>query len=227
MAGTLMMMTAGMRQLSFRTRSRALVEPPPSTASLTTADSATVTIVDNEIDGVSSDAFGSIFHVTELGSTTYEVVLDTDPLEDVVVTISSGDSTAVQVQKSTDAAAEMVTLTFTTSDWDTAQTVTVTAVDDVDTDREQVTLSHAVSGYGAVTDAGTVMIVVLDDEATDFAVLYEPADAQLTLVEGGPSKTVRHGVEPSTECYADGHATPIQLLPSLRRRSNSPPPTGM
>ena len=72
----------------------------PVYASLTTADSATVIIEDNEIDGVSSDAFGSIFHVTELGSTTYEVVLDTDPLEDVVVTISSGDSTAVQVQKS-------------------------------------------------------------------------------------------------------------------------------
>ena len=161
----------------------------PVYASLTTADSATVIIEDNEIDGVSSDAFGSIFHVTELGSTTYEVVLDTDPLEDVVVTISSNDSTAVQVQKSPDAAAEMVTLTFTTSDWDTAQMVTVTAVDDTDADREQVTLSHAVSGYGAVTDAGTVMIVVLDDEATDFAVLYEPADAQLTLVEGGPSKT--------------------------------------
>ena len=121
--------------------------------------------MDNEIDGVSSDAFGNTLQVTELGSTTYEVVLDTDPLdEEVVVTISSDDPTAVQVQKSPDAAAEMVTLTFTTSDWNTAQTVTVTAVDDTDDVGEQVTLSHAVSGYGVVIDAGTVTIVVLDDE---------------------------------------------------------------
>ena len=49
-----------------------------------------------------------------------------------------------------------------------------------------VTLSHVVSGYGAVTDAGTVTIVALDDEA-GFDVLYDPAS--LTIVEGGPEKT--------------------------------------
>ena len=59
--------------------------------------------MDNEIDGVSSDAFGNTLQVAELGSTTYDVVLDTDPLdEEVVVTISSDDPTAVQVQKSTE-----------------------------------------------------------------------------------------------------------------------------
>ena len=159
----------------------------PVYASLTTADSVRVTIVDNEIDGVSSDAFGSTLYVPEEGSTTYDVVLDTDPLGTVEVTISSDDSAAVNVQKSGGTAAAMVTLTFTSSDWSTAQTVTVTAENDANTVRELVTLSHAVSGYGAVTDAGTVSIQVLDDEAGD-DVLYAES-ASLTILEGGPAKT--------------------------------------
>ena len=159
----------------------------PVYASLTTADSVRVTIVDNEIDGVSSDAFDSTLYVLEEGSATYDVVLDTDPLGTVEVTISSDDSAAVNVQKLSGTAAAMVTLTFTSSDWSTAQTVTVTAENDANTVRELVTLSHAVSGYGAVTDAGTVSIQVLDDEAGD-DVLYAES-ASLTIVEGGLAKT--------------------------------------
>ena len=159
----------------------------PVYASLTTADSVRMTIVDNEIDGVSSDAFDSTLYVAEEGSATYDVVLDTDPLGTVEVTISSDDSAAVNVQKLSGTAAAMVTLTFTSSDWSTAQTVTVTAENDANTVRELVTLSHAVSGYGAVTDAGTVSIQVLDDEAGD-DVLYAES-ASLTIVEGGSAKT--------------------------------------
>ena len=98
--------------------------------SLTTADSVRVTIVDNEVDAVSSDAFGSTLYIPEEDSTTYNVVLDTDPLGTVEITISSDDPEAVKVHKSSGTPAATAALTFTSSDWNTAQTVTVTAVDD-------------------------------------------------------------------------------------------------
>ena len=61
--------------------------------------------------------------VTEGGATdTYDVVLDPQPSGTVTITISH-DS---QLNLST------TTLTFTTSNWDTAQTVTVTPVNDVE-----------------------------------------------------------------------------------------------
>ena len=51
-------------------------------------------------------------------------------------------------------------LTFTTSNWDTAQTVTLTGVND--SDSETVTISHSVSGYGSVTAAAAVTVSVED-----------------------------------------------------------------
>ena len=62
--------------------------------------------------------------------------------------------------------------------------MTVTAVDDTDDIGEQVTLSHAVSGYGAVTDAGTVTIVVTDDDTPTPGVSITPTTT-LTVTEGG------------------------------------------
>ena len=73
------------------------------------------------------------FVVTESGGTTaaseagttdsFDVVLTQQPASDVVLTVVSSNTGQGTVDKAT--------LTFTTSNWDTPQTVTVTAVDDV------------------------------------------------------------------------------------------------
>jgi uncharacterized protein (TIGR02145 family) len=56
-------------------------------------------------------------------------------------------------------------MTFTTANWDTPQTVTVTGVDDDDATHESVVISHAIAGsdYAAVTSAN-VTATVTDDE---------------------------------------------------------------
>ena len=55
-------------------------------------------------------------------------------------------------------------LTFTTSDWGTAQTVTVSAGEDDDASDDTATLTHTASGadYGMVTQ--DLAVTVTDDE---------------------------------------------------------------
>ena len=74
--------------------------------------------------GVSVDD-GDGLAVDEAGPTsdTFDVVLDAQPTADVIVTLSNADG-EITVDTST--------LTFTPANWDTPQTVTVTAVDDSD-----------------------------------------------------------------------------------------------
>jgi len=70
--------------------------------------------------------------VTEAGSTaTFTVVLDTQPLSDVVVAVSSADTSEATVSAPT--------LTFTSGSWNVPQSVTVTGVDDTIDDGDQDT----------------------------------------------------------------------------------------
>lgn len=85
----------------------------------------------------------------------YTVRLGSRPSGNVTVHLAS-DRPAVTVSPAT--------LTFTTRNWDRAQTVTVRAVRDPDADDETATLSHRVAGYGSVTDGGTVTVNVNDTD---------------------------------------------------------------
>ena len=80
--------------------------------------------------------------------------LQTQPTTTVTVTVSSDDPGAATVSGST--------LRFTTSNWDTAQTITVRGVNDVDLINEVVTVTNTASGgeYAGVTE--TVRVTVDD-----------------------------------------------------------------
>ena len=91
----------------------------------------------------------------EGSSGNYTVSLNTRPAGNVTVTVSSDNS---------DVTTSPAALSFTTTDWDTAQTVTVTVGEDNDSLNETATLSHTVSGYG-VTSADNVTVGVADNEA--------------------------------------------------------------
>ena len=54
-------------------------------------------------------------------------------------------------------------VTFTAANWDTAQTVTVTAADDDDSVNAAAQITHTVAGYGTVT-AADVAVTVTDDD---------------------------------------------------------------
>ncbi len=76
--------------------------------------------------------------ITEGGDIdTYEVVLDSQPTDEVTVTITPDDQSTTDV----------MTLTFDETNWNVAQTVTVTAVDDTLIEGDHTsTISHTVTG---------------------------------------------------------------------------------
>ncbi len=85
-------------------------------------------------------------------------------------------------------------LTFTSSNWSTDQSVTVTAENDGDADNEAGTLDLSASGGGYNGQTGDVSVTVDDDDTVQLVV----APLTVSLVEGGSGKgfTVRLGSAP-------------------------------
>ncbi|TQV88064.1 beta strand repeat-containing protein [Aliikangiella coralliicola] len=104
---------------------------------------ANVTVLnnDNESSGISLSK--STLVTSEDGtSDSFMVVLDSQPTSDVTITLTNGDSTEGTLSASS--------LTFTSSNWSTAQTVTATGVDDAIADGDQAySVSFSVSSSDA------------------------------------------------------------------------------
>jgi hypothetical protein len=101
-----------------------------SSAVLGTTTSATVTILDDDTAGVTISS--PSVDVSEDGTTdSYTVVLTSQPTSNVEVDITSSSS-ELELSTSGSAAASSVQLLFTPSNWNVPQTVTVSAVDDLD-----------------------------------------------------------------------------------------------
>ena len=159
--------------------------------SVTTADDVSVTVTDDDTAGVSVSP--TSLSVNEGGTTTYTVVLDTEPNSSVTVTPSSGDTDVATLSPAS--------LTFTSSNWDTAQTITVSGEEDVNSDDETVTVSHSVSGYGAVTTADSVSVTVSDNDTPGVNV----SPTRLSVDESG---TTTYSVMLNTEPNGSVTVTP-------------------
>ena len=98
--------------------------------------------------------------VPEGGSKSYTVVLRSSPTGPVTVTLDVTGSGDVTVLPSS--------LDFSSSDWDTAQTVTVSASDDDDGAVDEATVEHTVSGgdYGSETASDVAVTVAENDTAS-------------------------------------------------------------
>ena len=153
-------------------------------AGFTPITSATLTITDNDTAGVTIDP--TTLTVTEEGpAVTYTVVLDSDPDGTVVVAIDSGSSPTAPVTVTP------ASLSFDSTDWGEAQTITVVATEDDDAVGGTRTLVHTVSSYSGVTsaDAADVTVTVADDDTapTEIVLRLSPDGAE----EGaGPTVTV-------------------------------------
>ena len=146
--------------------------------------SVTVTVADDE-RGVTVSP--TELEIDEGGDGEYTVVLDALPSGPVTVTASGHSGTDLSLNKTR--------LTFTTGNWETAQTVTVTAAeDDADAVDDEVTLTHAVSGGGyAGVEVNDVVVTVDDNER---GVTVSPT--ALTVSEGGSGEyTVALAIQPS------------------------------
>ena len=117
----------------------------PAGVTEATPTEATVNIVDDGTAGVTVDP--TTLSIPEHATSSYTVVLDSQPTHDVTVTINSPAGTEiVKVQPR---------LTFTTVNWHQEQTVTVIANPDRDTADDTGTISHTVDSLDADYDGVT------------------------------------------------------------------------
>ncbi|MBF2754316.1 MAG: hypothetical protein ISN29_03535, partial [Gammaproteobacteria bacterium AqS3] len=116
-----------------------------------TSGSVSVNVEDDE-DAAVGLVLSDLDNLTEGGSKTFTVQLAAQPGNDRKVTLAITGDADVTIDKAS--------LDFTTTDWDTAQTVTVSAADD--TDKADDTATINLTGDGITT--GSVSVTVFDDE---------------------------------------------------------------
>ena len=130
---------------------------------------------DNDTAGITVTPTSGLVTNEAGGTATFDVVLDTQPTADVTITIASGDTT--------EGTTDVSTLTFTSSNWNVAQTVTVTGVDD------------------AIND-GDVAYSILTGVAVSNDVLYDgrnTVDVQVTNQDDDPVETAGITVTPTSD----------------------------
>ena len=123
---------------------------------------------------------------------TYTVVLDSEPTSAVTVTIRGHAGTDLSLDKTV--------LTFTADDWDTPQTVKVTAADDAVDDPE--TLTHTALGGDYASLSKDLPVTITDDAPDDVMVSF--GAGTYTVAEGPASPSpwgwtwTRSGPSPSS-----------------------------
>ena len=146
----------------------------------------------------------SALTVTEGGVGGYTVELSSQPAADVTVAIIGHSGTDLSLS-GTDLSGDD-TLTFTTTNWNTAQAVTVSARDDADAvDDAAVTLTHTATS-GSHSSAPVAVTVTITE--TDTAkVLVDPADLEVAE-NASATYTVQLATQPSADVTVTvtGHA---------------------
>ena len=93
-------------------------------------------------------------------------------------------------------AGDQDTLEFTADNWDTAQTVTVTAAEDDDIDGESADIALSAAGGGYDSAAGSVDVSVTDDDvgltlsATELEIDEGGSETFTVVLKGQPSAAV-------------------------------------
>ena len=157
-----------------------------------------VTTVDDDGAGFTVVQSGGSTSVTEAGGTdTFTVVLTAQPTSDVVISVVSGDLTEATVSPAT--------LTFTSANWNTAQTVTVTGVDDALDDGDvvsQVTLAVVDASSDDTFDAvanQTVSVTTVDNDTAGFTVVQSGGSTSVTEAGGADTFTVVLTAQPTSD----------------------------
>ncbi|MCY4309508.1 MAG: hypothetical protein OXC57_14730 [Rhodobacteraceae bacterium] len=161
----------------------------PSTGTSISDGTAIGTITDDDTRGVTVSASALTLDEIDDGSTqgttenegTYTIKLNTEPTADVTITPTVPNGAPFTISPTT-------SLTFTPLNWETAQTITVTAInDDLDNpaDQREATITHTLvaadgSDYSGVSVSDVTITVTDDDAEPSFAI----ADAEAT--EGDP-----------------------------------------
>ena len=120
------------------------------------------TEVDNDAALIVTPRTGTEFTVPENSTETYTVKLATQPSADVTVTIAeatAGDNTDASITVTSSKS-----LTFTSSNWFTAQTVTLSAADDTDFAHGKRDIQHTASGGGYGNLSKTITVREIEND---------------------------------------------------------------
>ena len=117
--------------------------------------------------------------IAEGNSGTYTAVLTEAPSADVTITLFTTDSGAVTGRPGA--------LDFSTTNWDTDQTVTVEAVDDDDGDEELVYIGHQVTVDGEDFIIGVVAVAVTDGDTAPY--FLDGDTTTRSILENSPAGT--------------------------------------
>jgi hypothetical protein len=124
---------------------------------------------DNDAAGFTVTQSGGSTQVSETGTTdTFTVVLTSQPTSNVVIQVSSNDTGEATLNKSA--------LTFTSANWNVAQTVTVTGANDTVVDGAQMSTifvrvddASSDNAYDPLPDQ-SFLVTTADDEVANFSV---------------------------------------------------------
>ena len=146
-------------------------------------EAADIEVTINDDDSPSFSTSAPSLNVTEGTSGSYTVSLDTLPVGgSVTITITVGTNPDIRLVDATNNDVTELALTFTTSDWDTAQTVTVRVAEDKDALEDSGTIRHVASGANFEGRVPDVTMRVEVQETTVANVGVDPT--RLTVTEG-------------------------------------------
>ena len=180
------------------------------------AGDVTVTNTDDDAGGITVTPTGGLITTEAGGPATFTVVLNTQPTADVTIALSSSDTTEGTVSPAS--------LTFTAANWNVAQTVTLTGVNDALDDGDvvySIVTAAAASGdssYNGV-NASDVSVTNTDDDSAGITVT--PTGGLLTTeASGAATFTVVLNTQPTADVTiglsssdpTEGTVNPISLI---------------
>jgi uncharacterized delta-60 repeat protein len=164
----------------------------------------TFTVANTDNDDAAFTVSPSATSVTEGSTVTVTVVLQTAPNTNVMIDISTSDASELTISS--------VTVTFTAGNWSVNQTITLTAVDDTDTDGTQnVTLTTAVND-----PASDPAYDPLSNQTVEFSVADNDAVAEVYVDPDFDSDGIYNWAEQPgcallPDCDFDGVLDPDEL----------------
>ena len=172
------------------------------------ADSVTVNVTDSDTRNVVLSPTSLIVTEGDDTGVSYAVKLSTQPSDTVTVTIGGHSGTDLSISGAT--LSNSNTLTFSTSNWNTAQMVTVKAGHDGNADDESETLTHTASGGDYANLTKDLPVTVTDDAPATVTVSF--GSAAYTVAESDDSDTTdvtENTVEVTVTLSADPERTVV------------------
>ena len=152
---------------------------------------ATLAILDDDTRGVRLSRAAVTVTEEDGAGATYTVRLESEPTGPVTVHADAPAGTVVRVMPAS--------VSFTPADWETEQTVTVSAVDDADgMDETGLAIAHRVTGadYQGLAVGDTVAVTVVDDDYPRVVVTPVPGEpTTIDELDGAPGEPVETSYE--------------------------------